>query len=554
MPAVFQGDAGEAFQSAENPAKVARTMAAVPVSIGDVIAGKYIVERVIGEGGMGVVVAARHRELEQRVAIKFLLPEIAEQGMAAERFRREARSAARMRGAHVCRVLDVGTAENGVPFMVMEYLEGWDLATELERRSRLPHVEAVGHLLQACEALAEAHAAGVIHRDLKPANLFLESCADGSRRIKVLDFGVSKSLLDATPGLGALTKTSNLVGSPLYMSPEQLDSAKDVDPRTDVWALGIVLYELIAGRTPFTGESIPQLVTAVLHDAPRKLSELDVHVPDGLESVMQRALAKPRNDRYGSVAELVNALMPFAPPQAAGAAGRVSRLLSLAEPLAVGSLDAARKPIGATPSGSLPLAAPPTPTPSGDVSTPLAWTRSQSRRKLRLGLSLGALLLLGLLVAGFYALRAPTGSVAAETIEKPAVPAANKEPSATANGPAAATRPEPVPASGAITSAQAPSEPPSVLAGEGIGQAAAPAAPAKAESAAAPASPVPAAAAQAEPARVPAPPALAEPTREPVTPSRARDPERRPEPARAPKLSAAPIVSPAPISDFGGRR
>ena len=185
----------------------------------------------------------------------------------------------------------------------------------------MPYQEAVGYVLQACEALAEAHAAGVIHRDLKPANLFLEACGDGSRRIKVLDFGVSKSLLDATPGLGALTKTANLVGSPLYMSPEQLDSAKDVDARTDVWALGIVLYELIAGRTPFRGESIPQLVTSVLHDAPGPLAQLQVVTPDGLEAVLHRTLQKARNDRYASVADLARALMPFAPPHAAGASG-----------------------------------------------------------------------------------------------------------------------------------------------------------------------------------------------------------------------------------------
>ncbi|HEX4352856.1 MAG TPA: serine/threonine-protein kinase, partial [Polyangiales bacterium] len=257
-------------------------MSAPPVVIGDVIAGKYVVERVIGEGGMGVVLAARHLELDQRVAIKFLLPEIAETGMAAERFRREARAAARIRGQHVCRVLDVGTLETGIPFMVMEYLEGRDLASELEDRGRMPVEEAVGYVLQACEALAEAHANGVIHRDLKPANLFLEACADGSRRLKVLDFGVSKSLIEGTAGRqAALTKTSSLVGSPLYMSPEQLDSARDVDARTDIWALGVVLYELIAGHTPFNGDTIPQLVTAVLHDPPRALSASQITVPNG---------------------------------------------------------------------------------------------------------------------------------------------------------------------------------------------------------------------------------------------------------------------------------
>ena len=159
-------------------------MAAPPIGIGDVVAGKYVIERAIGEGGMGVVYAARNRELEQRVAIKFLLPEFAEQGMAAERFRREARAAARLRGEHVCRVLDVGTMEAGVPFMVMEYLDGRDLASELDHRGQLPVEESVGYVLEACEALAEARVAGIIHRDLKPANLFLETRADGSRRVE----------------------------------------------------------------------------------------------------------------------------------------------------------------------------------------------------------------------------------------------------------------------------------------------------------------------------------------------------------------------------------
>src|SRR5262245_59379045 len=297
-----------------NSATVAGNMGSPPVAIGDVIADKYTVERVVGEGGMGVVYAARHRELDQRVAIKFLLPEIAQQGMAAERFRREARAAARIRGEHVCRVLDVGTlAGSGIPYMVMEYLEGRDLANELERRVRLPPEEAVGYILEACEAVAEAHAAGIVHRDIKPANLFLATRSDGSRHVKVLDFGVSKSLVDSSSGQHALTVTSSVVGSPLYMSPEQLDSARDVDRRTDIWALGVVLYELLTGGTPFRGDSIPQLVTSVLHDQPPSFASCEVTAPDGLEAALARALAKQREQRYGSVAEFVSAIAPFAP-------------------------------------------------------------------------------------------------------------------------------------------------------------------------------------------------------------------------------------------------
>ncbi|HTU58992.1 MAG TPA: serine/threonine-protein kinase, partial [Polyangiales bacterium] len=214
-----------------------------PVAIGATVAEKYVVERVLGEGGMGIVLAARHRDLDQRVAIKCLLPEIAQRGVAAERFRREARAVASMRSEHICRVLDVGTLADGIPFMIMEYLDGCDLSQELERRERLPYREAVAYVLQACEALSEAHNAGIIHRDLKPANLFLEQRGAGTRRVKVLDFGVSKSLLEAQKSQ-ALTQTANLVGSPLYMSPEQLESSRDVDARADIWGLGVVLYEL----------------------------------------------------------------------------------------------------------------------------------------------------------------------------------------------------------------------------------------------------------------------------------------------------------------------
>jgi len=298
-----------------------------PVAIGDLIAGKYLVEHFIGEGGMGLVVAARHVELEQHVAIKFLLPQIAEHATAAQRFRREARAAARIRGEHACRVLDVATLENGVPYMVMEYLDGCDVATELLRRRRLPTEEAVDYLLQACEALAEAHAGGIVHRDLKPGNFFLAVRSDGSRCIKVLDFGVSKLLSDSDAGPLGLTSTATMIGSPLYMSPEQLESSKDVDARTDVWGLGIVLYEMITGRTPFIADSLAQLTHAVLNTRPPSCSTLGIGVAEGLEAIMMRALAKRRDDRYSSVADLARALVPYGPVHGAVSAARVARLL-----------------------------------------------------------------------------------------------------------------------------------------------------------------------------------------------------------------------------------
>jgi serine/threonine-protein kinase len=293
-----------------------------PVAFGQVIASKYRVDGVLGEGGMGLVLAAWHLGLEQKVAIKLLLSQMLEHDSSArERFQREARAAARIRSEHVCRVLDTGNLDDGTPFLVMEYLEGADLSEELRLRGRFEPTEAVTYLRQACEGLGEAHRAGVIHRDLKPANLFLVQRPDGERRVKVLDFGVSKSLSSSgTPHL-SLTKTSSLVGSPIYMSPEQLNSSKDVDGRTDIWALGCILYELLTGRTPFQGETMPQLVHAVLHSELPSFESLGVAAPEGLEQVVRRALSRPREERYASTRELWEALGPFAGESAGTASG-----------------------------------------------------------------------------------------------------------------------------------------------------------------------------------------------------------------------------------------
>ncbi|MBM4363359.1 MAG: serine/threonine protein kinase, partial [Deltaproteobacteria bacterium] len=234
---------------------------------GEVLAGKYRVERVLGQGGMGVVVQAMHLQLEERVAVKFLLPEYAVHAEASTRFLREARAAVKIKSEHVARVIDVGTLESGAPYMVMEYLAGRDLADVLEQRGPLPVEEVVEYVLQACEALAEAHALGIVHRDLKPANLFLTKRADGSAQVKVLDFGISKAGVSSDSGADqSLTKTSAMMGSPLYMSPEQMRSARSVDARSDLWSLGAILFELMAGRPPFSGESLPELLARVLTD------------------------------------------------------------------------------------------------------------------------------------------------------------------------------------------------------------------------------------------------------------------------------------------------
>jgi serine/threonine protein kinase len=246
------------------------------IVIGDVIAGKYCVERAIAEGSTGTVFAARHLELDQPVAIKVLFEEVAARSVAAERFRRQARAAARMQGPHVCRVLDIGAQPDGTPFMVMEYLEGCHLGRELERRGRLTPEEAFECIFQACDAVAEAHAAGIVHRDLKPANMFWAVLPDGSRHMKLLGFGVSKALAGSRASESPITMASTITGAPAYLSPEQLDAAQDIDERTDIWSLAVVFYELISGRVPFYGDSIPALVRAVLNAKPKPLSELQV--------------------------------------------------------------------------------------------------------------------------------------------------------------------------------------------------------------------------------------------------------------------------------------
>lgn len=373
---------------------------------GDVLADKYLIEQVLGEGGMGVVYQARHLELEHKVAIKVLLPHVAGHATAAQRFRREARAAARMRGEHVCRVLDFGTLPDSLPFIVMEYLEGMDLAETLHTQGPFPVTTAVDYVLQACEALAEAHAAGIVHRDLKPANLFLARQADGSQRVKVLDFGVSKAL-DTDSDLG-LTSTSIMVGSPLYMSPEQLESARNVDTRTDIWALGVVLYELLCCAPPFTGQSVPQLVHSVLHDVPLPLGQRGIHSPAGLEETILRALAKPRDQRFATVADFADALVPFGTSGSRQSASRTSRLLHGSTETGWGASN--RSPqtndgeFGATEAHS------------GRPTTPVSWMRSapgaatqKPAQQGRKGLVLAAgTVLLGVgLWGAFFVLRAP---------------------------------------------------------------------------------------------------------------------------------------------------
>jgi serine/threonine-protein kinase len=211
--------------------------------------------------------------------------------------------------------------------MVMEYLVGSDLSQAIEQRGTMPVEEAIGYLLQACEAIAEAHAHGIVHRDLKPANLFLSRKAGGHFSIKVLDFGISKHTAPGSSSQQSLTRTSSMMGSPLYMSPEQMRSSRDVDARTDIWALAVILYELLAGQPPFVADTMPALCALILQEAPASLRGSRPDVPPGLEAVILRALEKDPARRYDNVADFAQALLPFAPKSGRASVERISRVL-----------------------------------------------------------------------------------------------------------------------------------------------------------------------------------------------------------------------------------
>jgi eukaryotic-like serine/threonine-protein kinase len=298
------------------------------IDSGTILAGKYRVDRVLGAGGMGVVVAAHHIHLDERVAIKFLLPDMLSNEEAVARFVREARAAVKIKSEHVARVSDVGTLETGAPYMVMEYLEGGDLAGWLTQRGALPVEQAVEFVLQACEALAEAHSLGITHRDLKPANLFVVRRPDGTLAVKVLDFGISKMrVTNSSMPEASMTKTSAVMGSPLYMPPEQLQSSKDADSRADIWALGIILHELLTGTSPFYSDTMPELIAKILSTPPPPLRSFRPDAPAGLEQALLKCLEKDRNRRFESVGELAGALLPFAPKRARISFERISGIL-----------------------------------------------------------------------------------------------------------------------------------------------------------------------------------------------------------------------------------
>ena len=396
--------------------------------VGQTIAGKYRVEKVLGKGGMGLVVGARHLGLDEPVAIKVLRPAMMEVAGMVARFLREARAASKIKSEHVVRVTDVDTRDDGVPYMVMEHLTGTDFAEIRKEKGQLGVAEAVGWVIEACDAIAEAHELGIVHRDLKPSNLFLHTLRDGRRVVKVLDFGISKL---ETPGEMDTTKTGQMMGSPKYMSPEQMLSMRDVDARSDIWSMGAILYDLLCGRPPFVADSTPRICALVLNTDPALPSSLRPDLPRDLELIILRCLDKEADRRFADVRALMNALAPFAPPPEHVTSGTRSLVTPLPSSVI---LPAAREPAAMV--ASSPSNPSVTPTPSHGSAAPThgptvaAWDTTRydgparksppSRRAIVLGV--GVLVVASAI--GVYSARRPgpapvPASTAAETASAP---------------------------------------------------------------------------------------------------------------------------------------
>jgi serine/threonine-protein kinase len=298
----------------------------LPALPGEVIAERYLVENILGRGGTGVVVSARHIALDKQVALKFLRTESRGERDGLLRFVREAQATARLESEHVVRVLDAELIDSQLAFIAMEYLKGRDLAQVLKEDGPLPIDVSIDYILQASEAIAEAHARDIIHRDIKPSNLFLTHLSDGTPFVKVLDFGLSKV---GWAGI-SLTSENRVLGSPHFMSPEQMRASYDVDARSDIWSLGAVLYTLLAGQNPFVGEFLMEVCAAVLSRELVNLRQVRPEVSPGLEAVVSRCLSLEPIERFQNVTSFAEALGPHAAERSRSLVGRIRRVAALA--------------------------------------------------------------------------------------------------------------------------------------------------------------------------------------------------------------------------------
>jgi serine/threonine protein kinase len=508
---------------------------------GQILAGKYRVEELLGRGGMGVVMAAIHLQLGQKVALKFLTKEACLLPEAVARFLREARAAVQIQSEHVARVLDVGTLDTGAPYIVMEYLRGLDLKELGRARGPLPPEEAVDYLIQSLDAVAEAHALGIVHRDLKPSNLFVTHRPDGSPLVKVLDFGISKAIQADAAGQMHITATAAIMGSPQYMSPEQIRSSKNVDARSDIWALGTILHELLAGTPAYTADTVPGLLATIVADPPQSLASVCPNLPPGLEAVVLRCLEKDRERRYSSVGELSRALLPFAPSDSRQLVTRICRVLGESErsiPAPIPDLPPRSKTVvQPRPGSSRPVPATHVSQTNGSFALTgnerSAWYQ-KGGVQVGMGLSAVALGVIGWLTLSAPPSDAPQSSQALSAPGAAAAQTAGDHASAPAAAPAAlpapvdttpAIRLAPAAASAAAASAPAPSAAPASAATPG----------GSAEKAPESKRVEPAAAAKPKgdkPARPPAKPPVAA---KPPEPAAARPPEPAPRPAATTK-------------------
>lgn len=419
---------------------------------GDLLAGRYRVEGIVGSGGMAVVLSAVQLDLDRRVAIKLMPPRAAKSPITVERFVREARAASSIQSDHVVKVYEVGRLETGVPFLVMEFLVGVPLSQLLARRGLVPIAEGLDYVLQACVAVAHCHASGIVHRDLKPENIMVLENPGQRGHVKVLDFGISKVEWFETEHTPSLTGTTDVFGTPTHMSPEQVRSARSVDHRTDIWSLGVVLYEVATGRPPFIAESLPALAAMIVTDEPLAPSQFRPDLPPELSQLIMRCLAKRADQRPQNVQEIARELAPFTAPVTAP---HIERIFAVAT---------------ATPSSSAASSGPFSPL----RITANAWGTTQgrrvsARRGLAVGVTVGLVLFcavtLGLIImarfdrseSGIEPIQpvAASEGVAASAVSKPALdrpavepqvptatPSASAEPKVDA-GPAPPARPAP---------------------------------------------------------------------------------------------------------------